>query len=217
MKWGVNMAEVHSWTYNQINHSVLKREEFQGVKRVSQLLAFHCSPVIMGINTANTITIKKEDLEMILKLLVGTEVRTLLLYQNKEKCILFIYREHLLKKHLQGMEEWELLKEYGYQKSNTLEQLLYQLIKRFHEYVQGEKSFPHELGAFLGYPMEDIRGFIDNQGRNSKYTGYWKVYGDVQYAKEIFFRYDCARRMIIRGIFNGKGFHEVYKEKMQCE
>ena len=27
-----------------------------------------------------------------------------------------------------------------------------------------EKRFPHEIGAFLGYPIEDVEGFIKNEG-----------------------------------------------------
>ena len=36
--------------------------------------------------------------------------------------------------------------------------------------------FPHEIGLFLGYPLGDVIGFIDNGGKNSRCTGCWKVY-----------------------------------------
>ena len=31
--------------------------------------------------------------------------------------------------------------------------------------------------------VEDVRGFIRHEGKESRYTGYWKVYGDVTQAK----------------------------------
>ena len=53
------------------------------------------------------------------------------------------------------------------------------------------RCFPHEIGLFLGYPLEDVKGFIINAGKNSKSTGYWKVYGDVEKSERIF---ECFRK-----------------------
>lgn len=44
-------------------------------------------------------------------------------------------------------------------------------------------EFPHEVGLFLGYPPEDVEGFIENKARSCKITGYWKVYSDEEKAK----------------------------------
>ena len=53
--------------------------------------------------------------------------------------------------------------------------------------------FPHEIGLFLGYPPEDVAGFIANNARNCKCCGCWKVYGDEAKAKETFRRFRrCA-------------------------
>ena len=35
-----------------------------------------------------------------------------------------------------------------------------------------EHDFPHEIGIFLGYPLEDVVGFIENQGKNYTCSGY---------------------------------------------
>lgn len=50
-------------------------------------------------------------------------------------------------------------------------------------------SFPHEIGIFLGYPLDDVSGFIKNKGRNCKLVGPWKVYGDTSAAEKAFARY----------------------------
>ncbi|MCR5154354.1 MAG: DUF3793 family protein, partial [Lachnospiraceae bacterium] len=43
-----------------------------------------------------------------------------------------------------------------------------------------------EIGIFLGYPLEDVKGFIENKGKNYKTCGLWKVYKDENFAKGIF-------------------------------
>ena len=35
-------------------------------------------------------------------------------------------------------------------------------------------------------PLEDVKGFINNRGRNFLYTGYWKVYSDLQQKVDLF-------------------------------
>ena len=51
----------------------------------------------------------------------------------------------------------------------------------------GESSeFPHEIGLFLGYPCEDVKGFIENKASSAKCVGCWKVYGDADKAQKQF-------------------------------
>jgi hypothetical protein len=52
-----------------------------------------------------------------------------------------------------------------------------------------EMKVPHEIGVFPGYPPQDVKGFIENNGRNSKYTGLWKVYGDKAASIRMFKKY----------------------------
>ena len=44
----------------------------------------------------------------------------------------------------------------------------------------------HEVGLFLSYPPEDVKGFIDNGAENYKLAGMWKVYGDEARARKLF-------------------------------
>jgi len=66
------------------------------------------------------------------------------------------------------------------------------------------REFPHEIGLFLGYPVEDVRGFIEQRGKDCKLSGYWKVYGDEQAARRLFHQFDrcrdTARGYIERGM-----------------
>ena len=36
----------------------------------------------------------------------------------------------------------------------------------------------------LGYPAEDVQGFIENETKECKCVGCWKVYGDEEKAKK---------------------------------
>ena len=54
----------------------------------------------------------------------------------------------------------------------TADALLNQLADR----LCCEGEFPHEIGVFLGYPLADVIGFIENRGKNFTACGYWKVY-----------------------------------------
>lgn len=55
--------------------------------------------------------------------------------------------------------------------------------------MRGSAEFPHEVGLFLSYPPEDVKGFIENRAANAKCTGVWKVYGDERQAQQTFDRY----------------------------
>ena len=47
---------------------------------------------------------------------------------------------------------------------------------------KGDESgeFPHEVGLFLSYPPEDVKGFIDHRASGFKCAGLWKVYGNEE-------------------------------------
>ena len=50
-------------------------------------------------------------------------------------------------------------------------------------------EFPHEVGLFLSYPPEDVKGFIDHRACGFKCAGLWKVYGDEEKARTLFAKY----------------------------
>ena len=68
--------------------------------------------------------------------------------------------------------------------------LLILLLTEFLYLSMGERgrlfSRSEKIGLFLGYPPEDVIGFIENDAKNYKYCGMWKVYGNISKAKETF-------------------------------
>ncbi len=63
-----------------------------------------------------------------------------------------------------------------------------------------KRCFPHEIGIFLGIPAADVAGFIENQGRNFIFNGYWKVYQAPERAQALFAQFDQVRLEMIRAI-----------------
>ena len=87
----------------------------------------------------------------------------------------------------------------GYQ-GKSCEQCVARLMHRLRE----GQEFPHEVGLFLGYPPEDVEGFIENKARSCKLTGYWKVYSDEEKAKKIFAKYSKCTRVYTEQYAGGK-------------
>lgn len=48
---------------------------------------------------------------------------------------------------------------------------------------EGTAPYPHEIGVLLGYPLADVRGFIEHRGCGATAVGPWKVYGDIEGAR----------------------------------
>lgn len=57
--------------------------------------------------------------------------------------------------------------------------LMGELRRRLRAYYGNRASFPHEIGFVLGYPIEDVDGFMSDGGQGARARGRWKVYGDV--------------------------------------
>ena len=60
--------------------------------------------------------------------------------------------------------------------------LMGELRRRLRAYYGNRAPFPHEIGFVLGYPIEDVDGFMSNGGQGARAYGRWKVYGDVDEA-----------------------------------
>lgn len=45
------------------------------------------------------------------------------------------------------------------------------------------------MGLFLGYPPEDVQGFMECRAKGFRCVGCWKVYGDAEKAQKLFASY----------------------------
>ena len=118
----------------------------------------------------------------------GLTVQILLERPGSSSVIVFVYRHDRLEQMLSDDAYQRFLAEAGYAGTNLdglLEQLAYRL--------RTQPEFPHEIGVFLGYPLRDVIGFIENHGRNFTCCGFWKSYGDPAEMQVCF---ACYRRCI---------------------
>ncbi len=180
--------------------------ELFGFRKFDELLAFHCSPVLMRVKPANMIALPQANTETIMELIQeynkqfaseGIIFRRLCCCSKR--CLLLIYNEKELRLLLQDKGCRAYLTAAGYSIGNSLEDDLLTLEQR----LQQDCNFPHEIGLFLGYPLEDVLGFVLNKGSNCKYSGYWKVYGDVEQARKLFNTYEKCRDFVLQRLTEG--------------
>lgn len=131
---------------------------------------------------------------------------------GKGRAVVYVYREQEVQQCLADPQAIVFLHTYGYE-STDVDACLNHLSQRVSLSAQGAESYPHEMGIFLGYPLEDVRGFILHEGKDSRYTGYWKVYGDVEQAKQTFQAYDNAKECAVVEFMAGKQMKEMPVKK----
>ena len=90
---------------------------------------------------------------------------------RKQTALIYVFRKNFLERDMKRPGVAELLKKCGYE-STDADYALRHLRGR----LENNEDFPHEIGLFLGYPLGDVIGFVENEGRNSLCCGCWKVY-----------------------------------------
>ncbi len=185
-----------------------------------QKLACHCAPALAGIKPANLFSVRTEDSGGLSELVDSYQERFQkrgicfqILCRCSSRTLVMVYRPDILQKDLETAEARALLKQFGYKvgaqgTSLHLPDLLELLARRIEK--GGNCGFPHEIGLFLGYPIDDVTGFIQNRGDNYLYSGYWKVYSDVQKAKSQFTRYETVKAGMLRVMGRGKTICQMF-------
>ena len=118
-----------------------------------------------------------------------------------------LYNERLLDSLLCDSRRRGLLERFGYSRYLCTEQCLERLSQRCCRH----KDFPHEIGLFLDYPVEDVLGFILHRGCDFKLCGYWKVYGDEEKARCTFRKYDKCRNYLCNKLSEGQDLYRILR------
>ncbi len=183
-----------------------------------QKLAGHGAPALMGIKPANIITfsIKNEEEGIRLSSLIkdynemfcGKDLSFFVLCQCPVSCLVMVYRPSALEKQMKRKEVTAILRKWGY-RTDSLEDMLVQLGKKIGNHDTW--GFPHEIGLFLGYPVEDVIGFMKHKGKDYLYACYWKVYSDVERAKSWCMQWEAARNKALQAVDSGRTISEILK------
>lgn len=175
---------------------------------VERQLAFQCAPVITGVKMSNLLMIQNHNINRVETLLGDSDIQLFRLYTADNKTSFLLYRRDRFQQYLQQEEVKRLLVKMGYQSLEESE-LLTEFQKRYAACRRGHMDFPHEMGMFLGYPIEDVLGFIEHKGKNYLYSGYWKVYSNIQEKRRLFKEFEQAKETLIRLLFSGTSMEDV--------
>lgn len=177
---------------------------------LEKYLLFTLSPVIGGLKPSSTITLsydkkeysiwsnyKKEFLEIL-------KLKEIVLRKGTKAEIILIYNEENLLNCINKKDNRAFLNKLGYDLTLTLEENLDILVYRYEKY-----HCPHELGVFLGIPIEDVIDFMECSDKKCLMCGYWKVFNNYNNAKDIFNKYDISKNIMIKSIEENKALLNI--------
>ncbi|WP_317310589.1 DUF3793 family protein [Clostridium thermobutyricum] len=177
---------------------------------LEKYLLFTLSPVIGGLKPSSTITLsydkkeysiwsnyKKEFLEIL-------KLKEIVLRKGTKAEIILIYNEENLLNCINKKDNRKFLNKLGYDLTLTLEENLDILVYRYEKY-----HCPHELGVFLGIPIEDVIDFMECSDKKCLMCGYWKVFNNYNNAKDIFNKYDISKNIMIKSIEENKALLNI--------
>lgn len=157
------------------------------------ILGTHCGITFAGIKAASLINLKRRcgrHLENYEEHFACRGFGFMKLKEEGDRILLYVFNRFQLEKLLFREENKRFLEEEGYV-FDTVEEALEILKSRM-----AGVEFPHEIGIFLNYPLEDVKGFIAHPNDGVKLVGYWKVYEDEERKKRLFDTYEkCTQRI----------------------
>lgn len=173
-------------------------------RKFEKMLAFHSAPTLLGVKCANLFAVDQTELSArdikqffgSKDALKGLSVRSLC--SCNKRALVYVYHNALLDMWLSNERVTAFLEEYGYDRSLSIDEKIDILEQRI-----SCEGFPHEIGIFLGYPVDDVIGFIENGGANYLFCGFWKVYSDPEGAKKLFDEFVHCREYLCNKIKDG--------------
>lgn len=169
------------------------------------LLVTHCSPTLAGMKTGSLFNCQcgcQKQLRDVIsrwnKMLNPKGVFIRVMRFEKQRALIYVYRRVKLEKTISCKEISAFLETHGYD-CRSLDGMLDRLSQRLCK----RDEFPHEVGVFLGYPFEDVKGFIQNKGKSYKHVGHWKVYSDESAARQLFSKYKKCTDVYCRQLEEG--------------
>ena len=178
------------------------------LENIETQLALQCAPLITGLKVSNLLIIPKGNEEVVKRILNRTGISFYILIQTRTKTTFLLFRRNELEEFLSDENVRNVFMKAGY-KSLQIGKILRTFSLRYEAYMQGDKSFPHEMGLLLGYPVEDVVGFVENNGKNFLYSGYWKVYENQKAKVKLFDKFKVAEETLIHLLSNGLSMSDI--------
>jgi hypothetical protein len=191
MNWAKNLqADLGSRVRGQDQGPAINGE-------IERIFINQCGPVLFGSKPSALFWVSTESCFACLLDLIGRIDRgasVFVLKNTKNGFLVLFYKPGPLNQAIMEPETQKLLCSFGYPQgkgpARPPEEAYLDILQTR---ILESSEFPHEIGLFLGYPSEDVAGFIEQKGKNYKYCGLWKVYGNVKKAVNLFQHYEECR------------------------
>lgn len=176
-------------------------------------LAFHAAPALLGIKAANMLSLSRAEynirnnIERFNKKAESKGLCIEILCECEKKTLMLVYNRKLMEKRFADKAVRNFLSKYGYSDNMDYKDCILRLGER----IKNNEDFPHEVGVFLDYPLEDVIGFIENGGANYKLCGCHKVYGDEVKAARTFSNYAKCRNFLCGRLNTGYDIYQALK------
>lgn len=171
----------------------------------------YCAPTLAGMKSAGLFSYfyvdrakAEEELGAANVLLNERGVYVVALLWRERSVLVYAYRKRLLQRELSDEKTRALLTNYGYAGFDVAS-CIGHLKRRLCETA----DFPHEIGIFLGYPLEDVKGFIENGGKNCIGCGMWKVYCNVCEKQKLFDKYKRCTQVYMQVFGEGRRLSQM--------
>lgn len=174
----------------------------------SKLVCF-CTPTLLKIKSGNIFNIDynfnelNECLEYYNQICNKKGIYLDIIYESNKSKMIYVYQKEKIENLLTNQKIRNILNQYNYP-LYTIDDILNWLKVR----MNGNK-FPHEIGLFLGYPLNDVHSFIN--GANHIYIGYWKVYSHLNSALNTFEKYNKCTQEIKRRFYQGERIIQILR------
>ena len=197
---------------------LIKHMETEGLE-VQMII--QCAPVIAGLKVSNLLIIPEGQLFQLRELLKDSSISMYLLLKEEGRLVILLYHREWLQRMLGEPDRKAWLVKAGYKadydsvragdEGISLSAVLARFRRRYQSYSRGMKDFPHEMGILLGYPVEDVEGFILHKGGSYLCNGYWKVYYNVSQKQRTFRWYSFAEHHLFCLLKEGRSIPEIIR------
>lgn len=168
------------------------------------LIKYTASPTIDGVKSSTLMIFRKDAKRNLYEQWIkyqdyikqNLNVKFHKLKETEESIHVLFYDPYLLKQILLDSKNIKFLSRFGYDKEKTTFEALEKLASRY------SKACPHEVGVFLGYPVDDVLDFIYPSEKECLMKGYWKVYNDLEKAQQTFNEYDRSKYKVYKELVN---------------
>ncbi|SHK78778.1 Protein of unknown function [Clostridium cavendishii DSM 21758] len=174
-----------------------KLNDLNDTEYMKRLVTYLIAPVLTGIKPSSTITLNDEKRKLCSRFLeYGDEfIKSLdlnykIMKTSPKGIVILVYNKSQLEKYIYINKNKQFLCKLGYGQDFSLEKCLSCLKTKFEAL-----EFPHEAGVFLGFPLEDVIEFMNNN-KNFLCSGYWRVYHNENSARELFRLYDKSKELV---------------------